>query len=214
MRIASLQIGQSAPHKYQGKEVASAIFKQPVEGPVHLGRLGFSGDEVADTRHHGGPEKAVLVYAEEHYPHWAALLGREPGPAALGENLTISGATEEEVCVGDTYQLGGAVVQVCQPRVPCFKTNLRLGSTAVLPEVVRTGYTGFYLRVLEEGPVQKGDQFTLLHRPEGAPTVALANRIYHHERRNEAMMRQLLQAEGLAADWVTDLQERLAKLQS
>jgi MOSC domain-containing protein YiiM len=207
--IASLQIGQIGTHEYQGKAVETAIFKQPVEGPIQLGRLGFTGDQVADTLHHGGAEKAVLVYAQAHYPHWSAFLGRELGPAALGENLTISGATEAEVCIGDTYQLGGAVIQVCQPRVPCFKTNLRLGHTGVLPEIIRTGYTGFYLRVLQEGAVAKGDRFTLLRRPEGAPTVAFANQIRMHERENQAGLRRLLEAEGLAADWVEWLQARL-----
>lgn len=209
MIITSLQIGKGAVHAYQGKDVETAAFKLPVDGPVHLGRLGFLGDQQVDTVNHGGPHKAVLVYAAAHYPHWERFLGREPGPAALGENLTVDGATEAEVCIGDTYQLGGAVVQVAQPRVPCFKMNLRQGHTAVLQELVRTGYTGWYLRVLEEGPVQKGDRFTLLGRPEGAPSIAFANQIRHHDRENPEGLRRLLQAEGLAPVWIEWLQKRL-----
>lgn len=210
MIIRSLQIGQGAPREYQGKPVATAVFKRPVDGPLHLGELGFAGDDQVDKVHHGGPHKAVLVYAAAHYPHWEALLGRAPGLAAFGENLTVDGATEAEVCIGDTYQLGGAIVQVSQPRVPCFKMNLRQGHDGILPEIVRTGYSGWYLRVLEEGPVQKGDRFTLLRRPEGAPSIAFANQIRHHDRTNQDGLRRLLQAEGLAPVWIEWLQQRLA----
>jgi MOSC domain-containing protein YiiM len=208
--VTSIQIGSTAAHEYNGQQVPTACFKEPVAGPIHLGTLGLEGDQQADRVHHGGPDKAVLAYAAAHYPHWERFLGRAPGPAVLGENLTVAGVTEETVCIGDTYQLGSAVVQVSQPRVPCFKMNLRLNHAEVLKEIVRTGFSGFYLRVLQEGQVQNGDSFRLRSRPDGAPTIAFANRIFHHERGSQAALHRLLHAEGLAAQWIAWVQKQLA----
>lgn len=201
MIIHSLNVGAVATHAYEGRNVATGFFKYPVTGTLHLSASGFAGEQQADLVHHGGPEKAVLLYAAEHYPHWEAFLGRAPGPAVLGENLTVTGMTEEQVHIGDTYQVGTAVVQVCQPRVPCFKANLRHGHPGILAEVVRTGYSGYYVRVLTEGQVSTGDSLTLLNRPAGAPTVAWANYIFHHDRKNRAGVLRLLETEGLAAVW-------------
>lgn len=209
MIITSVHVGITAVREHQGKQIDTACFKYPADGPVQLSRTGLAGDQQGDTVRHGGPDKAVLAYPAAHYRHWTQFLGQDPGPAVLGENFTVDGATEADVCIGDTYRVGGAVVQVAQPRVPCSKMNLRHGRTDVLPEIVRTGYTGFYLRVLEEGPVQAGDSLIRLSRPADAPSVAYINRIRHHESHNRAALERILAAEGLAAVWVDWLRNRL-----
>ena len=209
MIIRSLQMGRIAPHQYDGEEVPTGIFKSPVGGPRWLSRLGFEGDQQADLKHHSGPDKAVLVYAWEHYAYWEKVLGEHPGPAFLGENLTVEGLAEETACIGDVYKMGEALVQVSQPRVPCYKVNIRSGRPDMLKLVVDSLRTGFYLRVLEEGNVTSGDAITLVRRPDGAPTVAWANRIRHRERRNQKALRRLLAAEGLAEAWHRDLERFL-----
>jgi MOSC domain-containing protein YiiM len=209
MFVKSLQVGKGVVREFQDMKVETACFKLPFEGALHLGREGFLGDQQVDRVNHGGPDKAVLVYSSEHHSHWENFLGREPGAAAFGENLTVEGVTEESACIGDTYRVGGALVQVSQPRIPCFKMNVRHERTDVLKEMIRTGYTGFYLRVLEEGTIQAGNSFTLIDRPAEAPSIAFANRIRHHERENQTGLEYLLKAEGLAAGWKSWLLKRL-----
>lgn len=210
--VRALNVGAVKSYGYEGKSVDTAFFKRPVAGPVLLTSLGFAGDQQADQVHHGGPEKAALLYSFAHYAYWEQELGKDPGPAALGENLTVEGLTEETACIGDVYRIGQtAVVQVCQPRIPCFKTNIRQGIPDMLARVSDTGFTGFYVRVLTEGPVAAGDELTLLSRPAGAPTIAEANHIMHRDRDNMAAAERLLAAEGLAEVWRTILLRRLAK---
>lgn len=212
MIICSLQIGHVVERPYRDKAVPTAIFKSPVAGPLRLTELGFVGDQQGDMVHHGGPDKAALVYAQAHYPHWERFLGRSPGPAVMGENVTVDGLTEETVHIGDIYRIGGALVEVAQPRIPCYKTNLRHGRSDILDEVLATLYTGFYVRVLEEGEVQAGDQVTLVERPPSAPTVAYANQILHRAQVNGDGYQRLLEAKGLAEVWRTIIRNRLAKL--
>lgn len=209
MKIESLSIGHGVVREYEGRQVETAIFKAPVEGSVLLTALGFEGDQQMDRVHHGGPEKAVLFYAQAHYPHWEAFLGRPVAPAVTGENLTVSGMTEETVCIGDVYAVGEAVVQVAQPRVPCYKIGIRNGYPGMQNEVNRTGYSGWYVRVLTEGPVQAGDEIKLMRRLEQTMTVAAANRLMHHDKENLEGARQLLRIEGLAQVWQQVMQRRL-----
>ena len=136
---------------------------------------GFDGDGQGDRQHHGGPDKAVCVYPFDHYAHWEKALGRELAPAAFSENLTVGGIRETGVCVGDVFRVGGAVVQVCQPRVPCDKLARKNGERLLPKWMSATGYTGFYARVLAEGLVEAGAPFELVERHPGGITIADAN---------------------------------------
>jgi MOSC domain-containing protein YiiM len=124
-----------------------------------LRSCGFEGDGQADLVNHGGPEKAVCVYPFDHYAHWERELGRRLEPGAFSENLTVSGAVETEVCIGDVFRVGEAVVQVSQPRTPCSKLAGKNGERLLTKWVGQTGYTGYYLRVLSEGLVSVDDAF-------------------------------------------------------
>ena len=155
LSIESLNVGLPRKEHFFGKEVLTGICKQPVTGSVNLRTLGFEGDGVADGKHHGGQDKAVCVYSLEHYPYWEKTLGIPMPVAAFGENLTVSHMHEDDICIGDVFQLGSALVQVSQPRQPCRTLAARYGRSDLLKLVVDSGRTGFYLRVLEEGVVQK-----------------------------------------------------------
>lgn len=225
MIVRSLQVGAITTHEYEGRDVPTGFFKHQAEGPRLLGRLGFEGDQQADLKAHGGPDKAALIYPWEHYAYWSRLLGQEPGqelgqargqsqelgPAFMGENLTVEGLTEEAACIGDVYRLGEALVQVSQPRVPCFKVNIRSGRPDMLQLAMDSLYTGYYVRVLEEGRVAAGDRFTLVRRPAGAPTVAWANQIRHREKGNVSALQRLLAAEGLADAWREPVRKLIAR---
>lgn len=166
VRIASIQVGRIAP--LGPERVASAFIKNAVAGPIMAGALGLDGDQQADLSVHGGPEKAVYAYASARYPDWASAfpaLAERFVAGAMGENLTIDSMVEDDLCVGDVHAVGGALLQVCQPRQPCFKFALALGEPKVVKHMVRSGHSGWYYRVVREGPIAPGDAVTLAERP-------------------------------------------------
>lgn len=175
-KIVSVFIGQ--PKTYiaeDGSEWQSAIFKTPVTGPITLGPRTLEGDKVADTKHHGTPDMALCAYPLSHYAKWNTEFGSALEAGNVGENVTIDSLTEDQVCIGDTYQLGTARIQVSQPRFPCYKQERRTGVEGFLKAVFATGRTGWYFRVLEPGILQAGDTLTLLERPHPDATIAMVN---------------------------------------
>lgn len=201
-RVASVQVGRVAP--LGPERVPSGIVKHPVAGPVSVARLGLAGDEQADLSVHGGPDKAVYGYAAAHYPAWAAEqphLADRLDPGAFGENLTIEGLAEADLCVGDIHAIGTARLQVCQPRQPCFKFALRLEDPRAPKAMVRSGRAGWYYRVIEEGALQAGDAVTLAERPH--PDLAFT-RLVEIVNFGEATREELtaLAAAAGVADWL------------
>lgn len=165
MTIDALLVGKPVP--FRGDEY-SAIAKTPVEGPVRIAWDGLEGNQVADPVHHGGYDKAIHLYPQDHYDWWR---DRKPGhalldaPGAFGENIASRGMTETEICLGDHFTLGSAIVEVSHGRQPCWKLDHRFGARDVLATIVRTGRCGIYFRVLREGEAQAGEQMELLDRP-------------------------------------------------
>ncbi len=206
--VQSLQIGRV---QFMGDSgVTSAIAKQPVSGPVRVGTLSLEGDAQADLTVHGGPDKAVYGYASAHYPEWvldfphhAALLV----PGIFGENLTISGMTEAEMCVGDVHAIGTARLQVCQPRQPCFKLALRFEDEQVPRQMIRNGRAGWYYRVIEEGVIAAGDSIALVHRPNPSFPFQRLVEIVYTRRATDAEWRMIATMPGIAT-WLRERGER------
>jgi MOSC domain-containing protein YiiM len=164
-RIVSVQAGRIAPLGPEG--VPSAFIKHRVEGAVRIGFEGLETDVQADRRVHGGPDKAVYGYAASHYAAWTAdfpELAERFVPGGFGENLTIDGVDEADLCVGDVHGIGSVRLQVCQPRQPCFKLAMRFGNTRLPKAMVRNGRSGWYYRVLTPGTLEAGDAVFLLER--------------------------------------------------
>jgi MOSC domain-containing protein YiiM len=178
---------------------------------VHVGLLGLEGDEQADLSVHGGPEKAVYAYAAAHYPAWA-LQFPELAPAfqggAMGENLTVAGMDEAAICVGDVHGIGSARLQVCQPRQPCFKFGLRHGNKQLPKAMVKSGYSGWYYRVLEEGSLSAGDKLMVLERPNPGFAFTRLVEIVYHGKATEEELGRMAQMPSLASQW----QERARQL--
>lgn len=208
--ISSLQVGRPAPLAHGKSYVQSGFVKTEVAGPTWLSRSGLAGDEQADKKNHGGPEKAVCVYPLEHYPYWKARLDRSLPAAAFGENFSTMGLTEPVVCIGDVFRVGGATVQVSQPRRPCFKLGAYYRLKELVLWVQETGLTGFYLRVLEEGEVQAGNEIVLLERPYPGASVAEANRVMHIDKQDEQALEHLAAVGGLAESWRSKFEKRLS----
>ena len=165
-RVSSVQLGSIAPLGPKG--VPSGFVKLPVVGGVVVTRLGLLGDEQADLTVHGGPEKAVYAYSAAHYPAWVADFPQHADlfvPGGVGENLTINGLVESDLCLGDIHRIGTASLQVSQPRQPCFKFALRFDDNQLPKAMVRNGRAGWYYRVIEEGMLRAGDTVKLVGRP-------------------------------------------------
>lgn len=209
MIIESLNTGLPKNELFQGKEIVTGICKSPASGPLNLKKLGFEGDGVGDLKNHGGFDKAVCVYSLDHYPYWETVLGIKLTTAAFGENLSISGLLEEDVCIGDIFQLGTAVVQISQPRQPCSTLAARYGKNDLVKLVVDSGRTGFYFKVLEEGIVEKGNLLVLRERDPHGITISFANRIYHHDRHNSDSIKKVLAVPALSESWQRSFRELL-----
>lgn len=214
MEVVSLNVGKPVTITYAGRELLTGIYKHPVAEALYLEECNFRGDAQADLVHHGGREKAVCVYPVEHYPYWEKVLGQPLHKGAFGENLTVRGMREEQVCIGDIYQLGEAVVQVSQPRQPCHKLAKRYDCKQLPLWLEETGYTGYYFRVLQPGWVAPNSEIQLLERHPLQLSVAFANRIMHHDKQDTAGIKQLLAVKELSASWQATLTKRLKGVQT
>lgn len=209
MKILAFQIGMPETVEVGGQRKATGFCKRPVAGPVHLGPEGPAGNGVADTQHHGGVDKAICCYPHEHYAYWEARVGRPLPGAAFGENFTTEGVTEETVHIGDRFRVGSAVVEVTQPRQPCSTLAFVWGRKGAVREVEESGFTGFYLRVVEAGDVQAGDELELLTADPAAISVAEAYRIHRARKRDPEGVRRLLAVPALSASWREELERHL-----
>ena len=188
----------------------SGIGTDPVSGAVPVYREGLAGDEQADRKHHGGPEKAVFVYPVEHYALWRAELDLpEIGPGGFGENLVLAGCDETEICLGDVVRIGELEAQVSQPRRPCWKPARRWGVKDLAVRIQATGRTGWYLRVRRPGAVAAGNTVELLERPFPAWSVARATAVMYNRRHDVAAARELAAVPDLPRSWRADLEKTI-----
>lgn len=172
MRLLSVNTALPQDLVWHGKPVRTSIFKQPVTGPVPVLAEHLEGDGQADLQHHGGPDKAVYAYPSEHYPYWEAYVPADKlVPGAFGENLTTAGLLESDVRLGDCFQIGSAVLMAVQPRVPCFKLNVRLDDARMVRRFQAARRSGIYFRVVEPGTLQAGDALTLVQRSAHEVTI-------------------------------------------
>lgn len=206
MQVESVQIGQVQDLG----DWITATYKYQVAGPVMVHALGLTGDEFANTKNHGGVDKAVLAGAAAQYPLWRQETGNPDwSGGALGENLTLIGLDEPIVCVGDSWRVGETLVlQISQPRQPCWKQAKRWGIPDLVVQMIETGRTGWYYRVLREGAVSPGDKLSLLARPHPGWTVARANEVMHGNKSDAALARALCELPELSASWKHELARR------
>ena len=214
-RIASVQVskvrslGTPGAPDAMDRPWTTGFFKEPVAGAVPVGTLGVAGDEQADRANHGGPDKAVLAYSAEHYPEWRTELEHPELPyGAFGENLTVDGLAEADVCIGDRWRAGEVEFEVTQPRQPCWKLARRWRVKSLPATVIRTGRTGWYLRVLHGGMLESGLELELVARPNPEWTIRRANGVMYSEKDDAAASLELAEVPGLSASWRDGLRTR------
>ncbi len=165
MKIVSIQVGTPQEIPFRGKQVTTAIIKRPVSGPIKVKRLNLEGDRQADLTVHGGVDKAIYAYSIDAYPWWKKARPQDVFEyGAFGENLSIDALPEDKTYVGDTFEIGTAVLQVSEPRFPCYKLGVKFGDPKILKTFMQSKRPGVYFRVLQEGTIEAAQTFTLVAR--------------------------------------------------
>jgi len=209
MKLVSINAGLPRQVTWDGKTVTTSIWKEPVSGPVRVARLNIAGDQQSDLAVHGGADKAVYVYPSEHYDHWRRELpGVELPWGAFGENFTTTGLTEE-FRIGDRLKIGSAEFAVTQPRMPCYKLAIRFGRSDMVKRFMKSGRSGFYLRVMREGVVEAGD--SIEHEPGSGESLTVADivRLYAIDSENQEMLARATRLAALPESWREYFRKRL-----
>jgi MOSC domain-containing protein YiiM len=209
MKVVSVNAGMPREILWKGMTVQTAIFKEPVQGPVMIGKLNLAGDRQADLTVHGGEEKAVYAYPAEHYAYWRQELPDVPFPWGIfGENLTTKGVREDSLCIGDRLRIGSAVLMVTQPRMPCYKLALRFDDDDMIKRFLMSRRSGFYFSVIEPGEVNAGQGIEIVGRDPHRVTVADICSLYLGITHNSALLERAVDTDALPLDWKTELLKR------
>ena len=210
MNVLSINVGLPREIQWQGKLVRTSIFKSPISSEVRVSKLNLEGDQQSDLTVHGGVYKAVYAYPSEHYEFWRnEFPGADLPWGVFGENLTTQDMLEDEVRIGDRLRIGSAEFVVTQPRMPCFKLGIRLGRPDIVQRFLRSGRSGFYLAVLEEGRIAAGCSIEILIRDEHAVTVADIVNLYLADATNQELLRKASDLPALPPDWRDHFRKRL-----
>ncbi len=173
MKIVSVNIGEKRKVKWRNKIVETGIFKFPVDNPIFLDIEDVKNDHVVDRKYHGGIEKAVYAYGEQHYEYWKGLYPKQEWTYGMfGENLTVTNLDETNIRVGSTYQLGEAIIEVTKPREPCYKLGIRFNDPTIIKQFWNSTKSGIYFKILRTGYVGKSEEMILLNKPINNPTIA------------------------------------------
>lgn len=215
MKIESIQVGTPTDY-FQNQQ--SSINKQPVDGPIYVGVDNLAGDKQADLAVHGGRDKAVYVYPKEHYSYWQQSTGLLRTPrlklpknphGSFGENLTLSGLIEDTVYIGDVFACGEVVLQVTQPREPCWKLAFKFKQKKLPMWVITSGRTGWYMRVLQEGTIESGMTITQVEQGCQDWSVLTCNQLYHGRTVNPDKLKSLVDCAALSQSWRSSFERRL-----
>ncbi len=211
-RLLSLNVGRPREVKWRGKTIRTAIWKEPMDGPRMVRRINVDGDDQADRLAHGGEHRAVFVYQIGSYRYWERELGRTDFTyGQFGENFTVDGLADDEVCIGDRFRIGGALFEVTQPRVTCYRVGIRMDEPAMPTLLVAHHRPGFYFRVLEEGEVQAGDEIVKVADGPERLTVSQVDGLLYLPGHPQALLERALRVSALSAGWQESFRALLAK---
>ena len=198
MQIVSTNIAKPTTIIFNSQEVITGIYKTPTKQSIYLGKENVKNDEVSDRKVHGGEFKACYMFSAEQYPHWKNLyphLNWQYG--MLGENLTVSGFDESQVLIGNIYKVGNALIQITQPREPCFKFGVKFGTQEVLKQFINHGYPGTYVRILEEGFVKTGDDLVLVESTKKSLTTCEFFKLLFSEEKDQKLLKIAIENDAI-----------------
>jgi len=209
MKVVSVNVGEPREVLWKGLTVRTGIFKDPVSGSVMINPINLGGDAQADLTVHGGAAKAVYGYPSEHYAYWRQELLDQPLPWGMfGENLTTEGLSEDTVCIGDRLTIGGAVLEVTQPRVPCYKLALKFDRDDILKRFLRSGKSGFYFSVIQPGEVRSDESIEIMSRDSQHVSVSDINRLFLGQARDPDLLMRVQNLGALPQSWKSELLRR------
>src|SRR3954447_25740335 len=209
-RLLSVNVGLPRDIQWKGRTVHTGIWKDPVPGRSRVGRLNVEGDAQGDLAGHGGEQRAVFVYQIESYRYWQEQLKRSDfGYGQFSENFTVEGLPDDGVCIGDRYRIGDALFEVTQPRVTCYRVGIRMNEPAMPSLLVAHRRPGFYLRVLEEGPVQAGDAIAKVAEGPERLTVADVDALLYLPGKSRALLERALRVPALSDGWKASFRDLL-----
>ncbi len=220
MEVISVNVAQPSLVEINGKQVLTGIYKKPVSESVWLDALTLDGDDQADKKVHGGLDQAAYCYPHAHYAHWEHAFALPPlAHGAFGENFTTNGLSEDDVYIGDVLQIGNAIVQVTKPRIPCFKLAHKMGSPTFIKAFLKSGFSGFYVRVLTEGQVKAGDSISIINQDPKAISVRMALTLQKLDLQAlgaeaAVLLRKALSIESLSQELETSYTKRLNMLEA
>jgi MOSC domain-containing protein YiiM len=206
LKVVSVNIGERTTVIWNKKPIETGIFKYAVAHPIFLGNEDVTNDNVVDRKYHGGIDKACYVYSKDHYPYW-----KEKYPdsdlqlGAFGENITMENLDESNIFIGEQYQLGEAIVEISQPRQPCFKLGIRFGNPLVVKDFFQSEFPGVYLRIIKEGNVFTGDKMVLISQPNNRVSVAEVHSLFHRNKENRELAKKVIADEKLAINYKKDI---------
>lgn len=211
MKVLSVNVGTPKQYDWMGQTVTTSIFKFPVDGEVAVAKLDLAGDEQADLMVHGGADKAVYAYPYEHYAYWIEHGIKPLKMGNFGENLTIEGLLETDIHIGDELEIGSARFVVTQPRMPCYKLQVRFNR----PEMTKVFYYsrrfGFYLKVIREGALQADTPISVVQRDANAVSVTDLIALYTGDNPDAGVLQRVIAVDALPEAWRLDLQQRAAQ---
>lgn len=201
MKVISTNIGNPRTVSWRGKQIQTGIFKNPVDQPLFLGKEDVANDTVIDRKHHGGEYKACYLFSADYYDDWKKKYPNLDWQWGMfGENLTVEGLDENEIRIGSIYKIGSATVQVTEPRQPCFKLGIKFGTQKVLKEFIDYGHPGTYVRILEEGNVDKNDSLELIQENKEAITVQEYNLIVNRKTIDQTLVQKAIDNDSIRAE--------------
>ena len=195
--ILSINVSKPTRLVYKGRCVQSSIRKQPISGAVSLGIYGLDGDKQADPRNHGGRAKSVYIYPSEHYKFWCEHLGRQLPYGTLGENLTVEGLLESELCVGDRLSVGDTILEVTQPRIPCYKLDMSVAQSGFSKTFAQSCKLGSYAKTIKGGTLSVGEEIIFTHRAPERVSVYEIARLYFIDKQNYDALERVIKIKAL-----------------
>jgi len=217
MKVVSVNVGLPKQISYGRRQVVTSIFKEPLEGRVKVTTLNLDGDAQADLSVHGGLDKAIYSYSEEHYKYWKEVYPTIVMPFGMfGENLTTQGLNEDTVNIGDQYQIGSSRLVVTQPRMPCYKLGIKFGRMDILEKFINSQRPGIYYKVLEEGELGAGDNIKLLYKDKNNVTINDIVSLYVNDRNDEeniSKMKRAAKLKSLPESWKIYFGQKISRLQ-
>ena len=213
MKLLSINISEPKKITFNGKELITSIYKMPINKEVEVGQLGIEGDRQADLQVHGGYDKAVYAYSHAHYSYWSDVMNKSYEEFGLvGENLTIDNFDEKDVLVGDEYKIGTTLLQVSQPRIPCYKVGIKMNSREFPKLFSQSGLLGSYMRVIESGKINMGDSVELSKRDDNSMSIFEISQLLFVDLKNIEGMKRAIDLRHLSEEIKEKFRERLMKL--